>query len=114
MVILATPLGALNGLLFSTLLLAKPLYAQNATTSSPAALFTLPNESTVGANVIPNINDPQAINAQDVCPGYKGSDVRRSDYGLTATLKLAGQACNVYGNDIETLNLTVTYQASDR
>ena len=27
---------------------------------------------------------------------------------------LAGSACNVYGNDIDTLNLTVQYQSADR
>lgn len=114
MVVFATPLGVLNGFLFLTLWLAKPLYAQTSTTSSVGASFTLPNDTTLGANVLPNINDPQAVNVQDVCPGYKGSAVCRTDYGFTATLTLAGKACNVYGTDVETLNLTVTYQASDR
>ena len=64
--------------------------------------------------MIPNIQDPQAKNAQDVCPGYIASDVTRNSLGLTATLTLAGPACNVYGTDIDTLNLTVEYQSADR
>ena len=49
-----------------------------------------------------------------VCPGYTAKNVVRNLLGLTATLTLAGKACNVYGNDINTLNLTVEYQAVDR
>jgi hypothetical protein len=64
--------------------------------------------------LIPNINDPQAVNAQDVCPGYKASNIVRTPYGLKAQLSLAGAACNVYGTDIEALNLTVEYQSDDR
>lgn len=64
--------------------------------------------------MIPNIEDPQAKDAQDVCPGYTASNVARSPLGLTATLTLSGPACNVYGNDIDTLNLTVQYQSADR
>lgn len=68
----------------------------------------------IGASSIPNIQDPQAKNAQDVCPGYIASDVTRDSLGLTATLALAGPACNVYGTDVDTLNLTVEYQSADR
>ena len=38
----------------------------------------------------------------------------RNSLGLTATLTLAGTPCNVYGNDITALNLTVEYQSADR
>ena len=64
--------------------------------------------------MIPNVQDPQAKNAQDVCPGYTVTNVARTSLGLTATLELAGDACNVYGNDIDALNLTVEYQSVDR
>jgi alpha-glucosidase len=64
--------------------------------------------------LIPNISDPQAVNAQDVCPGYKASNIVRTPYGLKAQLSLSGEACNVYGTDIEALNLTVEYQSDDR
>jgi alpha-glucosidase len=45
------------------------------------------------------------------CPGYSASNVKYIHNGLTADLKLAGDACNVYGTDIEDLTLTVEYQA---
>jgi alpha-glucosidase len=64
--------------------------------------------------LIPNIFDPQAVNVQDVCPGYKASNVARTPHGLTADLSLAGEACNVYGIDVDALRLTVEYQSSDR
>ena len=66
------------------------------------------------APLIPNIYDPQAVNPQDVCPGYKASNVVRTPYGLTADLSLAGNSCNVYGTDIDALSLTVEYQSADR
>jgi alpha-glucosidase len=64
--------------------------------------------------VLPNIDDPNAVDAQNVCPGYKASSVKNTPTGLTATLTLAGPACNVYGTDVSSLNLTVEYQAQDR
>ena len=51
--------------------------------------------------------DPSAKQAQTLCPGYTASNVERTENGLTATLNLAGSACNVYGTDIETLALEV-------
>jgi len=77
-------------------------------------IFTVPGSAAQGAVLLPNINDPNAVDAQTVCPGYVGSNVLRTPYGLTATLNLAGPACNVYGTDVETLNLTVEYQSADR
>lgn len=76
--------------------------------------FTIPTNADNGAILIPNIVDPQAANAQSVCPGYKASDVQRTQYGLTASLSLAGKACSLYGNDVGQLTLTVEYQSSDR
>jgi alpha-glucosidase len=49
-------------------------------------------------------------NALEACPGYKASNVRTSDNGLTAELSLAGKACNVYGDDLKDLILEVTYE----
>ena len=43
------------------------------------------------------------------CPGYDASNVKSSGSTLTADLHLAGPACNVYGNDLANLTLTVTY-----
>ncbi|KAF2637359.1 hypothetical protein P280DRAFT_482813 [Massarina eburnea CBS 473.64] len=63
--------------------------------------FTIPSAADEGADLLPNINDPDAVNAQDVCPGYKASQVKEDERGLTAVLTLAGAPCNVYGNDVE-------------
>ena len=46
----------------------------------------------------------------DDCPGYTASNVATTDGGLTADLKLAGTACNVYGYDVDPLTLEVQYQ----
>ncbi|KAI1270100.1 hypothetical protein F5Y18DRAFT_367106 [Xylariaceae sp. FL1019] len=43
------------------------------------------------------------------CSGYKASNVKTTHSGLTADLKLAGKACNVYGTDLKELTLEVTY-----
>ena len=51
--------------------------------------------------------DPATL---DACPGYNATDVATTESGLAATLSLAGPACNVFGNDIETLQLNVTYE----
>jgi alpha-glucosidase len=48
------------------------------------------------------------------CPGYKASNVKTSDTGLTADLSLAGTACNAYGTDLTDLTLTVEYQTEQR
>ena len=88
--------------------------ASGTATTMFAPLFTVPGSADSGATLLPNINDPNATDAQTICPGYVGSHALRTPDGLTATLTLAGPACNVYGTDIETLNLTVEYQSSDR
>ncbi|KAL6705927.1 hypothetical protein ACN47E_006206 [Coniothyrium glycines] len=86
----------------------------NGTPTFFRSVFTIPASADKGADLISNIQDPQAVNAQDICPGYKASELKESDRGLTATLTLAGKACNVYGNDIEELDLTVEHQANGR
>ena len=98
------------------LLLLHPLLvdAQSATSTSYRPLFTVPASADIGPSVIPNIIDPQAVDPQLVCPGYQASNLETTAYGLTATLSLAGKACNVYGTDVDTLNLTVEYQTADR
>jgi len=52
--------------------------------------------------------------AQDVnsCPGYTASSVVQTDSGLTASLQLAGAACNAYGYELPNLSLLVEYQTS--
>jgi alpha-glucosidase len=68
----------------------------------------------VGLNILPNIHDPEAADPQTVCPGYKASNVHDTAAGFTADLGLAGRPCNVYGNDVEHLTLTVEHQDDDR
>lgn len=65
-------------------------------------------------SVLPNILDASAPNAQNVCPGYKASNVQQTSAGLQADLTLAGTPCNVYGNDIKDLVLSVQYQNQTR
>jgi hypothetical protein len=62
--------------------------------------------------VIANILPRQSNATLDSCPGYKASGVETSDSGLTASLTLAGTACNVFGADLEELTLIVEYQSS--
>jgi alpha-glucosidase len=83
-------------------------------TSSTPLQFTMPPEANIAPAVIPNIKDQQAVDAQTVCPGYTASNVQQTASGFTASLILSGNACNVYGTDIDTLSLTVEYQCADR
>ncbi|GAO15602.1 uncharacterized protein UV8b_04775 [Ustilaginoidea virens] len=60
------------------------------------------------------INRSDGDNALAKCPGYKASNVKTSAHGLTARLSLAGEACNVYGEDLKNLILEVTYESDNR
>jgi alpha-glucosidase len=86
----------------------------NGTPTSFRSVFTIPPSADTGADLIANIKDPEAVNAQDVCPGYKAAQLQKDAGGLSAVLTLAGKPCNVYGNDVEVLNLKVEYQAQSR
>jgi hypothetical protein len=59
----------------------------------------------------------RAVNATQVqinsCPGYRASNVVTTSYSLTADLTLAGTPCNVYGPDITSLSLQVTYETGE-
>ncbi|KAF7298389.1 putative alpha/beta-glucosidase agdC [Mycena kentingensis (nom. inval.)] len=55
--------------------------------------------------------DPAVL---DACPGYSASDVKVQGGTLTASLKLAGAACNVFGQDIPSLSLKVVYETKNR
>jgi alpha-glucosidase len=87
---------------------------KTAQTTGEAPVFTIPASADVGKNILPNINDPEAVDPQMVCPGYRASNVQVTESGFTAYLDLAGAACNVYGNDVEHLTLDVEFQADDR
>jgi alpha-glucosidase len=83
-------------------------------TSSASTQFTVPADANFAPAVIPNIKDPQAVDAQTICPGYTASNVQQTSSGFNASLALAGNACNIYGTDIDALSLTVEYQREDR
>lgn len=100
--------------LFPTVHGASHTLAPSISATSSYTQFTIPASADVGAQLIANIDDPQAINAQTVCPGYKASHVQENSHGFTASLALAGKPCNVYGTDVDSLTLTVEYQANDR
>ena len=91
-----------------------PTSGSDGTPTSFKPRFTVPSAADIGATLLPNSMDPKAKDAQTLCPGYNASDVITNSLGFSATLRLAGEPCNVYGNDIETLNLTVEYQSADR
>ena len=104
----------LVSLIYALLQAQRPLLvtAQSTTPSRPQ--FTVPASADVGLPVIANVNDPQAVNAQTVCPGYLASHVKQDDNGFSASLTLAGAPCNVYGTDIDELNLVVQFQSNSR
>lgn len=111
-----SPLAMLNAFLYTTILLGKVGVAKDTASSTESfrSEFTVPASSNVGADLLPNIYDPEAGDAQAVCPGYAASNVLQTPTGMTALLHLAGNPCNLYGNDVDFLNLTVAYQAGDR
>ena len=102
----------LEALIWGGLLLGQARGQSPTTSFRP--IFTVPASADVGAPLLPNIQDPQAVDPQSVCPGYIASNAVSTGSGLTAQLSLAGKACNVYGTDIDSLTLTVEYQAKDR
>ncbi|KAK5121369.1 hypothetical protein LTR85_005535 [Meristemomyces frigidus] len=86
----------------------------NGTATVYSVAFTVPASADVGPNVLPNTKDPNAKQAQALCPGYTASDIDRTANGFTAKLTLTGEPCNVYGTDIEDLLLTVDTQTAHR
>ncbi|KAF8592469.1 glycoside hydrolase family 31 protein [Ramaria rubella] len=48
------------------------------------------------------------------CPGYTAKNIKATPSSLTADLILAGEACNVFGQDVEELKLSVVYEDVSR
>ena len=46
----------------------------------------------------------------DACHGYSASAIQATSTTLTAQLQFINGSCNVYGPDLQTLSLTVTYE----
>jgi len=86
----------------------------SGSTSAYSVAFTMPASADIGPNILPNIKDSNAKQAQALCPGYKASNVQNTEYGFNATLTLAGDACNVYGTDIEELYFELDVQSAHR
>lgn len=85
-------------------------------TTSPSfrPLPTVASWATIGVAQTPTVQNPNAVIAQDVCPGYTLSNVQKTDRGLTGSLTLNGSVCNVYGRDYTNLTLTVYYDTETR
>lgn len=50
------------------------------------------------------------LKGADDCPGYRASNVVRSDNSVTADLTLAGSACNLYSPDLTDLKFLAEWQ----
>ena len=55
--------------------------------------------------------DPTVL---DSCPGYIATNVEVRRDGLTADLVLGGKPCNVFGNDIKKLSLSVVHETGTK
>ncbi|KAK3713394.1 hypothetical protein LTR37_008586 [Vermiconidia calcicola] len=86
----------------------------NGTPTRYSVAFTVPASADEGPNILPNVDDPEAKQAQQLCPGYTASNVERTAHGFSASLTLAGAPCNIYGTDIEDLSLSVDVQSTHR
>ncbi|KAF2014919.1 glycoside hydrolase family 31 protein [Aaosphaeria arxii CBS 175.79] len=51
---------------------------------------------------------------QNDCPGYKATNVERTDAGIKADLTLAGTECNIHGKDLKELRFSAEYQTDSR
>ncbi|CUS14012.1 unnamed protein product [Tuber aestivum] len=105
----------------STLLCAGPATTQGATTATTAAsstswrsIPTLPSDVNKGRKLLANLEDPNAKDAQRLCPGYTAINIRNCPGGLSARLVLSGANCNVYGTDIDQLDLRVLFGPESR
>lgn len=72
-------------------------------------LLTAAFAGVAAAAAITNRQLETSSDPSNACPGYTAGDVEKSAHGLTASLKLAGDACNSFGRDVEDLKLTVNY-----
>lgn len=62
----------------------------NGSSTTYSVAYTVPASADVGPNILPNVKDPNAKQAQSLCPGYHASNVQKTNHGLQATLNLAG------------------------
>ena len=93
-------------------LLVQAIWGQSSTSFIPEPTVAL--WATIGVAQTPTVSNPAAVVAQDICPGYSLSNVKKTDRGLTGSLRLNGSACNAYGQDYTNLTLTVYYDTETR
>ncbi|KAB8754778.1 hypothetical protein FH972_026566 [Carpinus fangiana] len=86
----------------------------DGTSTSFRVIPTLPPSIDETPPLLPNILDPEAIDAHAACPGYLASGIEKNAFGFKANLTIAGDACNAYGTDVEDLSLAVEYQSGHR
>lgn len=83
--------------------------------AKPALVGWLLGTSVVNASTSLHTRDQEpSDDALASCPGYTASNVETSSTGLTADLTLAGEPCNVYGDDLRDLTVAVTYETDAR
>ena len=76
---------------------------------------SLSDEDPPSIDQVSTINNKTAPDTQDLCPGYSLTAITNNDsQRFSAVLQLAGDSCNAYGMDVDTLKLTVEYQDTDR
>ncbi|BFZ65459.1 hypothetical protein YB2330_006631 [Saitoella coloradoensis] len=75
---------------------------------------TVEQWKTIGVAQNATVNNNTAPLAGLICPGYTLSNLVHNTRGLSAGLTLAGEGCNVYGNDIKELVLSVSYETKSR
>ncbi|KAF3936925.1 Alpha-glucosidase [Dactylella cylindrospora] len=95
-------------------LLGTALLAGVASAQSFRPIPTLPAGIDDGEKLLPTIMNNSAPDPQASCPGYLLKNLRTTRSGVDARLYLAGKACNIYGTDIQQLQLRVQYQTQDR
>ena len=72
------------------------------------AFAFLVNTSVVGGAT--SRQAPSTTGTLDSCPGYVAKNIETTPSSLTADLALAGTPCNVFGQDIVALKLSVVYE----
>ena len=70
---------------------------------STAVLFFTAAAASVSAIQV----DPSVL---DACPGYSATNIKTRNDGLTVDLVLLPNPCNVFGDDIPDLSLSVIYE----
>lgn len=70
-------------------------FTVSGSTGTYAIPATLPASVDIGPNLLPNVDDPQAKNAQALCPGYKAVNVQNTTDGFKAILRLAGEPVSI-------------------